>query len=111
MSVTIREERPEDIAAIRLVNHKAFGQPQEGQLIEALRKNGGVLLSLVAVKDSRVVGHILYSPVSIELGGNHVHGARSNRAALPVTIAALPVGNLKPSSRRCSVASTGSRKQ
>jgi len=56
VSVTIREERPEDIAAIRLVNHKAFGQPQEGQLIEALRKNGGVLLSLVAVKDSRVVG-------------------------------------------------------
>lgn len=74
MTVTIREERPEDIAAIRLVNDKAFGQPQEGQLVEALRKNGGVLLSLVAVEDGRVVGHVLYSPVSIESGGKEIVG-------------------------------------
>jgi len=75
VSVTIREERPEDIAAIRLVNDSAFGQPQEGQLVEALRKSSGVLLSLVAIKDRRVVGHILYSPVSIESGAKEVIGA------------------------------------
>ena len=75
MSVTIREERPEDNAAIRFVNDKAFGQPQEGQLVEALGKNGGVLLSLAAIADRRVVGHILYSPVSIESGGKEIFGA------------------------------------
>lgn len=71
----IREERPEDFAAIRFVNDKAFGQPQEGRLVEALRKNGGVLLSLVAIADGRVVGHILYSTVSIESGGKQTTGA------------------------------------
>ena len=75
VTVTIREERPEDIAGIRLINDKAFGQAQEGQLVDALRKNGGVLLSLVAVEDRRLVGHILYSPVSIESGGKEIIGA------------------------------------
>jgi len=73
--VTIRAERPEDIAGIRYVNDRAFGQAQEGQLVEALRMNGGVLLSLVAVEDRRLVGHILYSPVSIESGGKEIIGA------------------------------------
>lgn len=63
--VTIREERPEDIEAIRAVNQEAFGQPQEARLIDALRTNGGVLLSLVATLNRRVVGHILYSPLSV----------------------------------------------
>jgi predicted N-acetyltransferase YhbS len=41
--VTIREERPEDIEAIRAVNRRAFGQTQEGQLADALRANGDLL--------------------------------------------------------------------
>jgi len=61
---TIREERPEDIEAIRAVNQKAFGQLQESQLVDALRTNGGVSLSLVATLKGRVVGHILYSRVT-----------------------------------------------
>jgi len=73
--VIVREERPEDIEAIRAVNEKAFGQPQESQLADALRKNSGVLLSLVATLNGRVVGHILYSPVSISSDGEAVSGA------------------------------------
>lgn len=34
-----------------------------------------MLLSLVAVVDDRVVGHILYSPVSLGSGPEEVHGA------------------------------------
>ena len=75
MSVTIREEHPEDIEAIRGVNEKAFGQPQESHLVDALRSNGGVLLSLVATVNSLVVGHILYSPVSVGTEGEEVMGA------------------------------------
>jgi len=73
--VNIREERPEDIEAIRMLNLTAFGQPQEGGIIEALRTNGGVLLSLVATIDERVVGHALYSPVSIGFNEKKVVGA------------------------------------
>ena len=39
MPVIIRPERPEDIAAIRLVNDSAFGRPQEGDIVEALRED------------------------------------------------------------------------
>ena len=62
----VRNEKPEDIAAIHEVNEKAFGQPAEANLVDALRANGKVILSLVAVQDDRVVGHILFSPVAIE---------------------------------------------
>jgi GNAT superfamily N-acetyltransferase len=75
MQISIREEQPEDVAAIRRVNEKAFGQPQEARLIELLRANSGVLLSLVAAVDGRVVGHVLYSPVRLGSGPNEVHGA------------------------------------
>jgi putative acetyltransferase len=67
----IREERPDDIPAIREVNKGAFGQTQEANIVDALRSNGAVLLSLVATLDGQVVGHILYSPASIgDVGGS-----------------------------------------
>jgi len=62
----IREERPEDIAGIYLVNERAFNQPDEANLVDLLRAHGKVSLSLVAVDDDRVLGHILFSPVTIE---------------------------------------------
>ena len=72
---TIREERPADIEEIRIVNQQAFGRPREGELIDALRANGDVLLSLVAIQDHHVVGHVLYSPVSVTSGSGRVGGA------------------------------------
>jgi len=63
--ITIREEVQGDIPAIRNVNDRAFGQPLEGHLVDTLRANGGVLLSLVASMDDHIVGHILYSPACI----------------------------------------------
>ena len=64
--VEIREERVDDLAAIREVNRLAFEQDQEGNIVDALRVNGGVLLSLVATLNNQVVGHIMYSPLSID---------------------------------------------
>ena len=63
--IEIREERPDDIAAIRDVNRRAFGQEQEGQIVDALRASGGAQRSLVAAVAGRVVGHILYSPLRV----------------------------------------------
>jgi putative acetyltransferase len=62
---TIRPEEPGDAAAIHQVNTLAFGQPQEAALVAALRRNGGLTISLVAVQDGRIVGHIAFSPVTI----------------------------------------------
>jgi putative acetyltransferase len=61
----IREEVPADVAAIREVNDRAFGQRQEGDLVDALRANGAARLSLVATLDGRVVGHVMYSPANV----------------------------------------------
>jgi len=36
-------QRAEDSEVVRAVNHEAFGQPHEGQLVGALRTSGGVL--------------------------------------------------------------------
>lgn len=75
MDVTIREETPEDVVAIRQVNEEAFGQPQEARLVDLLRANKAVLLSLVACSGERVVGHILYSPVYLESSAGDLKGA------------------------------------
>jgi putative acetyltransferase len=64
----VRPERPEDGAAIRRVNEEAFGRPAEADLVDALRARGKATRSLVAVRGERVVGHILFSPVTIEAG-------------------------------------------
>jgi putative acetyltransferase len=61
----IRDERREDIRSICDVHDRAFGQPLEGRLIEALRSNRAAVLSLVATLNDRVVGHVLYSPASV----------------------------------------------
>ena len=65
MLIEIREERPDDFAAIRDVNQRAFGQDQEGKIVDALRSNGAALFSLVATVNDRIVGHIMYSPATI----------------------------------------------
>jgi putative acetyltransferase len=65
---TIRPERPDDIAAIRAINEAAFGESTEATIVDSLRKACPDVLSLVAVEDARIVGHILFSPVSISGG-------------------------------------------
>lgn len=65
-TITIREENDSDIPAIRRVNELAFGREVEGQLVDALRDAGAATLSLVATEGDEIVGHILFSPVTIE---------------------------------------------
>jgi putative acetyltransferase len=65
MSIDIREEVANDILAIREVNRRAFGSDHEGTIVDALRTNNAVSLSLVATLNGGVVGHVLYSPAVI----------------------------------------------
>ncbi len=68
--ITVRRERQEDIPAIRAVNEGAFERPDEAGIVDRLREGCEGLLSLVAVHEDRVVGHILFSPVVIEVTGS-----------------------------------------
>jgi len=72
--LTIRHERPEDRTAIRNLNDRAFGQPAEGEIVDRIRASGVPILSLVAVRGSRIVGHILFSPAVIETPDGEVTG-------------------------------------
>ena len=62
----IRDETADDVAAIRAVNLEAFGQDEEGRIVDALRANGAATLSLVATDNGTVVGHIMFSPLVVE---------------------------------------------
>jgi putative acetyltransferase len=65
--ITIQCEREEYYTAIREINVLAFGRETEAELLENLRNSRDFApeLSLVAIKDRRVVGHILFSPIAI----------------------------------------------
>lgn len=64
--MNIRAETPEDYSAVHVVNEEAFGSSGEAELVDALRKSAGPYISLVAEMESRIVGHIFFSPVLIE---------------------------------------------
>jgi putative acetyltransferase len=66
----VRFEQRGDEPGVRETNELAFGGPLEANLVDALRESARrgtpEYLSLVAVIDGRVVGHILFTPVVIE---------------------------------------------
>jgi putative acetyltransferase len=66
--IRIRKEQPGDFELIREVNELAFGQAEEADIVDALREAYDSLLSLVAIKDEKIVGHILFSTASIHDG-------------------------------------------
>jgi putative acetyltransferase len=65
MEINIHHETHEDLFAIYQVNQLAFGRENEAQLVDKIRENDAILLSLVAESNGKVAGHILFSPVTI----------------------------------------------
>lgn len=61
----IRTEKENDRAVVYQINAAAFETRAEAELVEALRACVQPLIALVAEVDSAVVGHILFSPVSV----------------------------------------------
>ncbi len=61
----IRPEQEADHAAVRAVNTAAFDTAAEADLVDALRTQAQPLVSLVAEEKREVVGHILFSPVTL----------------------------------------------
>jgi putative acetyltransferase len=78
---------------VRSVHEAAFGRPDEADLVDNLRSEGAVLLSLVAEEHQeaapQIAGHILFSRMAIETSTG------------PITAAALaPVAVLPDYQRR-----------
>ncbi|WP_374380850.1 GNAT family N-acetyltransferase [Dongia sp.] len=65
----IRAARPTDLPAIAALHDAAFGTTFEGKLVADLTDADLAAISLVAVEAGRVVGHILFSPLLVEVGG------------------------------------------
>jgi putative acetyltransferase len=78
-TLSIRPERPDDIAQIAALTEAAFaGRPYsrgtERFIVGLLRNAGALRVSLVAERDGRLVGHIAFSPVQISDGSSGWYG-------------------------------------
>ncbi|MEO0419962.1 MAG: N-acetyltransferase [Pseudomonadota bacterium] len=77
--ITIRAEAPGDEETIFALTKAAFtGMPfssgTEPYIVDKLREDGDLTLSLVALDKQRIVGHIAISPVSITDGAQGWYG-------------------------------------
>lgn len=61
-----RDTRPEDLDAIAALNTAAFGGPDEARITRQLHADGDSLVSLVAEKESGIVGHIEFFRILID---------------------------------------------
>jgi len=75
-TIIYRGETAGDEEGIGRVNDLAFGQPNEGRLVTALRTKPEFKreLSLVAELDGSIIGHILFFPVQIRTVDDHFPG-------------------------------------
>ncbi|HJS80797.1 MAG TPA: N-acetyltransferase [Vitreimonas sp.] len=80
----IRDATPSDHAAIRAMLRHAFAANEEAELVEHLRADGDVLVELVEASETAIQGHILYSSLAIERGGETI------KAAALAPVAVLP---------------------
>ena len=62
----IRLENVGDARCVRELNSLAFPTDAEANLVDALREEARPVISLVAVDDETLVGHIMFTPVELE---------------------------------------------
>ena len=84
LELEIRPELPGEAATIRSVHEAAFGQPQEGALVDALRAAGALSASWVALEGGEAVAHVAFSPVRISPPRGEAGGAILGLAPMAV---------------------------
>ncbi len=65
MDCIIRPERPTDHARVHEIHKLAFETEAEAELVDGLRREVTPIISLVAEMDNEIVGHILFTPVTV----------------------------------------------
>lgn len=78
----IRETSAGDLPALIALHDAAFGTPEEGKLVADLIAAELAVVSLTAVVDGRIAGHVLFSPLIAEVG---------DETALALSLAPLAV--------------------
>lgn len=84
--VEIRQEEARDFPAVYNLNSKAFNRKEEARLVDRLRLSDAFIsgLSLVAIVENKVVGHILFSKAKIVDGEKEVESlALAPMAVIP----------------------------
>lgn len=66
----VRSEQQHDHAAVHALNSSAFESPAEANLVDRLRRKAEPFISLVGEAGGMVVGHIMFTPVTVS---NHPH--------------------------------------
>src|SRR5436190_4798805 len=66
MSFEIRPERPEDAAGIDSLLRIAFPGAAEADLVQRLRADGDLALSLVAEENGTIIGQVAFVPVTLD---------------------------------------------
>ena len=64
--IAVRPATTGDRQAIRAVEESAFGRADEADLVEALVAAGDDVLELVAERGAHIIGHILFSRLTVE---------------------------------------------
>lgn len=100
--IHIRNEEPREIDAIREITATAFegadhSSGTEAAIVDALRAAGTLTISLVALEDEEVVGHVAFSPVKLESGASDWFGlgpvsVRPDRQGLGIGTALIERG-------------------
>jgi putative acetyltransferase len=74
MPTIISEQNPTDPNPTKIleIHNRAFGQQDEAEIVKKIRAEESFdpRLSLVAVEHKQIVGHILFSPITIEAPNN-----------------------------------------
>jgi putative acetyltransferase len=84
MMSSISLERPEQRAEVLALNRAAFKGEEEARIIEALSRDDLAVVSLVAMDGAKVIGHILFSRLDVEVDGRKVKAvALAPMAVLP----------------------------
>lgn len=79
MNITLRHEQPADIDSIARLTEAAFKNQEHSShtehfIVNALRKANQLSVSLVAVEDGEIIGHVALSPVTVSSGATGWYG-------------------------------------
>lgn len=81
-SLVLRPETPADLPGIRRVEEAAFSHHNEADLVDLARERGKSVLSMTAVQAGQVIGHALFTPVTIDQS----HASRDGLGIGPVAV-------------------------
>jgi putative acetyltransferase len=93
-NVTIRPYRSSDAAAVKKLHTAAFPTPAEATLVEQLHLGGHAPVSLVAEQNGKIVGHVVFSRLHLEVDERFVSALALAPIAVDPTVQSLGVGSM-----------------